>query len=160
MDPQIGEVFGCYATETGIDIIYDEKKDFWEIARTILKEHKKHLNAKAILNWIFYSTQISPTLADWLVNMQINVKKVVLQDYLITNLGKMDFPPKYGKLTLDSIFAPTVFNPLGEKLVGVVTYGGKMSFTFSFDESLIEKETMEKIKEKSIETLANAVGWD
>ncbi len=160
LSPHVDEVFGCYATEMGIDIIYNNKEDFWTISRTIQKEHKKHLNDKEILNWIYYSTLISPTLADWLVNMQINVKKVVLQDYLITNLGKLDFPKNYGNLELDSIFGFTVFNPLGEKLVGVATFGGKMSFTFSFDESLIDRETMEKIKQETIESLAKAVGWE
>ena len=74
----------------------------------------------------------------------------------ITNLTRMDFPRKYGALELDRlIMKPGGGFPLASVnfVLGAVTCAGKLSLVIEYVENNIDIGTMEKIKEKAMETL-------
>jgi len=72
----------------------------------------------------------------------------------ITNLGRMDFPSKYGNLELDRlIMQPGGAIPLVhvDMVIGAVTAVGKLSLVIEYAEEAIETTTMKKIKAKAME---------
>ncbi|MHA2334603.1 MAG: hypothetical protein ACXAEU_21430 [Candidatus Hodarchaeales archaeon] len=75
---------------------------------------------------------------------------------VVTNLTRMDFPRKYGSLELIRlIFNPGSSAPLAivSVVVGAVTCSGKLSIVMEYAEKNDDKETMKKIKEKTMELL-------
>ncbi len=71
----------------------------------------------------------------------------------ITNLGRMDFPIKYGNLELDRlIMQPGGAFPLVhvDMVIGAVTAVGKLSLVIEYAEEAVDTETMKKIKTKAV----------
>jgi NRPS condensation-like uncharacterized protein len=66
----------------------------------------------------------------------------------ITNLGRLDYPSKYGSLELDRFIFITSGTPLIELVIPVVTVTGKLTFTINYLEEITDTQTMEKIKKK------------
>ena len=74
----------------------------------------------------------------------------------ITNLGRMDFPKKYGSLELDRlIMQPGGAFPLVhvDMVVGAVTAAGKLSLVIEYAEEAVDTTTMTKIKTKAMTLL-------
>ncbi|MBC8504767.1 MAG: hypothetical protein ISR58_04180 [Anaerolineales bacterium] len=76
----------------------------------------------------------------------------------ITNLGRLDFPKKYGALELDRlIMQPGGAFPLVhvDMVIGAVTCAGKLSLVVEYAEEAIDTATMKVIKAKAMELLQN-----
>ena len=80
----------------------------------------------------------------------------IMMGTAVTNLIRMDFPRQYGEYELDRL----IMNPGGafplsnvNMVVGAVTCSGKLSLIMEYDEGTVDTETMNKIKEKSLEFL-------
>ena len=71
----------------------------------------------------------------------------------ITNLGRLDYPSKYGSLELDRFIFVTSGTPYIELIIPVVTVAGKLTFTINYLEETTDTPTMEKIKSKVLEYL-------
>ena len=74
----------------------------------------------------------------------------------ITNLGRMDFPKKYGNLELERlIMQPGGAFPLVhvDMVIGAVTCAGKLSLVIEYAEEAVDTATMKKIKSKAMELL-------
>jgi NRPS condensation-like uncharacterized protein len=74
----------------------------------------------------------------------------------ITNLGRLDFPKRYGALELDRlIMQPGGGIPLvnANLVLGAVTCSGKMSLVLEHVEENIDKSSMERITDKAMEYL-------
>ena len=74
----------------------------------------------------------------------------------VTNLGRLDFPQRYGSLELDRlIMQPGGGIPLANVnlVLGAVTCSGKLSLVLEYAEQAIDTGTMEKIKDKAMEYL-------
>ena len=74
----------------------------------------------------------------------------------VTNLGRLDFPRKYGSLVLDRlILQPGGGVPLAKVnlVIGAVTCSGKLSLIIEFAEQAVEPNDVEKIKVKALEFL-------
>jgi NRPS condensation-like uncharacterized protein len=74
----------------------------------------------------------------------------------ITNLTKLEFPKKYGELELDRL----IMNPGGafpltliKMVVGALTCSGKLNIVLEYSEENINRNKMEKIKEKAMDLL-------
>lgn len=66
--------------------------------------------------------------------------------HLIFNIvGNLDFPAHYGDLELENIsFVPPPSDAF-EKVLGVVTFNGKMNLILRFSESNVSRKTIEDI---------------
>jgi NRPS condensation-like uncharacterized protein len=74
----------------------------------------------------------------------------------VTNLGRLDFPQKYGSLELDRlIMQPGGGIPLANVnlVLGAVTCSGKLSLVVEYTEEAVDTATVEKIKAKAMEYL-------
>jgi len=80
----------------------------------------------------------------------------VLMGTAVTNLGRMDFPTRFGDLELERI----IMNPGGAYplafvniLAGAVTCSGKLSLMLEYSEERIQTEVVSKIKEELLSLL-------
>lgn len=77
--------------------------------------------------------------------------------YSITNVGRMKIPTTYGQYQLESVYGPIVYSDVNEKTVGVITVGDKITFLMSYNEAIVTPPTAEAIRNKTMDTLSNAV---
>ncbi len=158
----IGEEMGMYASMDTIKSpknkgVIEDKKDFWNFARNfqvILKD--KIYSAKTnLLEPYFLLNLMKPDLLDWILNNDYNkeFKDRIGSCFLITNVGKSGIPEEYGDLHLKTISGPYIHNPLSEKSLGAITHAGRLSFSFSFLESIVDTHTMEKIRDSVMDYL-------
>jgi NRPS condensation-like uncharacterized protein len=74
----------------------------------------------------------------------------------VTNLGRLDFPAKYGALELDRlIIKPGVAFPLANLnlVLGAVSCTGKLSLVIEFIETNVTVATMKRIREEAVRLL-------
>ncbi len=71
----------------------------------------------------------------------------------ITNLGRLDYPDKYGSLELDPFIFITSGTPYIELIIPVETVAGKLTFTINYLEEITDTITMDKIKNKVLDYL-------
>lgn len=74
----------------------------------------------------------------------------------ITNLGRLDFPRKYGELELDRlIMQPGGAFPLVhvDMVIGAVTSAGKLSLIVEYAEEAVDNLTMNKVKDQALSLL-------
>ena len=76
---------------------------------------------------------------------------------VISNLGKLDIPVNYGKLQLEAIRGPAVYSDGVEKILEVVTVGGKMHLTLTFGDTIIAANVVTKVKDTAMKYLTEAV---
>ena len=87
----------------------------------------------------------------------VSLKKIFIGT-AVTNLTRLDFPTQYGALELDRL----IFNPGGgfplamvNLVLGAVSCAGKLSLIVEYAEEAIDTNTMEQIKDKTMELLLN-----
>lgn len=78
--------------------------------------------------------------------------------YSITNVGRMNIPTAYGPLKLEEVYGPADYSDVNEKLVGVVTVGGKVSFVMTYNEDNLGPDQAGQIREIAMRHLLTAVG--
>ncbi|MEO0685707.1 MAG: condensation domain-containing protein, partial [Cyanobacteria bacterium J06649_11] len=146
----VGEAIGFYASAVMFKQKYHPKKSFWDMARIIDKKIKQHLTNKNIFQGQKLNL-LSPSLMDGLVfakqgklndKMALNLLKKKGLDKLfvgivISNLGKIDIPVDYGNLHLEAVRGAAVYSDSAEKILEVVTVGGKMYLTLTFGDTII-----------------------
>lgn len=75
------------------------------------------------------------------------ISKGTLLAQIMTNLGKLDFPERYGDLVLKNLILMPSCSPYTELIPGVVTHGGTLSITLNHMESTISTEKVLRIRE-------------
>ena len=76
---------------------------------------------------------------------------------IMTNLGKTDFPEKYGNLILKNLILMPSCSPYTELVLGVVTHGGTLSITLNHMEESISSEKILKIKDRAHKIIKKAI---
>ena len=61
----------------------------------------------------------------------------VTYGYAITNVGRFDIPTVYGPLKLEAVYGPSVYSDVDEKVVGVITVGGRLSCILTCNEAVV-----------------------
>ena len=167
----VGEAVGFYAS-AGVNfrLKYNSKKSFWDTARIIDRKIKQQLTDKNI----FQSQKLnllSPSLMDGLIFVKHGklddkmasrlLKKKgldkIFTGIVISNLGKLDIPVDYGNLQLEALMGPAVYSDGVEKILEVLTVGGKMHLTFTFGDKIIAANVVTKVKDTAMKYLAEAV---
>ena len=76
---------------------------------------------------------------------------------IITNLGNLNFPLKYGDYFLKNLILMPSCSPYTELVLGAVTHGGSLSVTLNHMESTISSEKVLKIKEIANNLIMKAI---
>ncbi|MDA3852368.1 MAG: hypothetical protein PF447_14020, partial [Spirochaetaceae bacterium] len=77
-------------------------------------------------------------------------------EFSLSNLGVQHIKPQYGKLEVKALFGPT-FSAGNEKVIGVNSSNGEMYFTLISDVELMDRKSMERVKELGLDYLRDAV---
>lgn len=85
------------------------------------------------------------------------LSKGLVKAQIMTNLGKTNFPEKYGDLILKNLILMPSCSPYTEIVLGVVTHGGTLSITLNHMESSISSENVLKIKKMAREIILSAI---
>jgi len=178
----VGEQFGHYAAGFQFKLSYNPKLDFWENVKNFNKKMKQNLDINKVFEFAALTGIIDQSIVDArsfsllgklvpsyfsryekiqtfsndgsnIVNKRARKQIPELPGLAITNLGRLDYPVKYGSLELDRFIFVTIGSPFIELIVSVVTVAGRLSFTINYLEEITDSETMEKIKNKVLECL-------
>jgi len=76
---------------------------------------------------------------------------------IMTNLGKTDFPEKYGNLILKNLILMPSCSPYTELVLGVITHGGILCITLNHMEESISSEKIMKIRDRANQILMEAI---
>lgn len=85
------------------------------------------------------------------------LSKGIVMAQIMTNLGKMDFPKKYGELILKNLILMPSCSPYTELVLGVMTHGGSLSITLNHMESTINTEKVLEIKDIANKLIMSAI---
>ena len=146
-----GESFGFYASSLTVTLPYSSQRSFWDNARRI---HARIMRELATTNLfrMLSSEHIHPTLLDALYFQKYGLLNETMPGKLLrkmgwhkitygcalTNVGRFDIPTAYGSLKLEAVYGPLFYSDVEEKMIGVITVGGRQSFLFASNESVVE----------------------
>ena len=74
---------------------------------------------------------------------------------LVSNLGRLDLPTDYGDLHLSAIHPPAIYAGNAEKALEVLTFGGRIYLTLTFDASAVGERTVRAVKDAALQLLAS-----
>ena len=137
----VGESFGFYASSLTVKLPYSPRSTFWDNARSVHARIGKEL-AKTDLFRMLSSELIHPTLLDSLYFRKYRLIDEAMPNkllrkmkwhkttygYALTNVGRFDIPTSYGSLELDAVYGPLFYSDVEEKMLGIITVGGRLSF--------------------------------
>lgn len=164
-----GESFGFYASSLTVKLPYSPRRSFWDNARKIHSRIVREL-ARTNLFRMLASERIHPTLLDSLYFQKYGLLDDTLPSlflrkmgwhqitygYALTNVGRFDIPTRYGPLELEGVYGPLFYSDVEEKMVGVITVGGRLSFLHASRESLVGDAT--RLQEAAMRHLKTAIG--
>ncbi|MFX0090988.1 MAG: condensation domain-containing protein [Candidatus Hodarchaeota archaeon] len=183
MDPPIGEVVGFYAGGEGFLHKMTLRKNFWQRTSALHNRLQKHITMDAMLNTAKRLYSLPPTLIDARVMVilgsklpepkpkydqlleivqkssllrkmqQQNFAEELLIGMALTNLGKMDIPLQYGDLELESILFIPPASLLAEKVIGVLTVGGKLRIAVTYLEKYLKTEIAQRLLNRTVEII-------
>ena len=164
-----GQAFGFYASSLTVKLSYSPWQPFWDNAREVHSRIAKAL-AKTNLFRMLSSDTINPTLLDSLYFRKYGLLKGAMSymllrrmgwdqityGYAITNVGRFDIPTRYGRLELKAVYGPLFYSDVEEKMVGVITVGGQLSFFHASRKSVVNDAAL--LKDAAMRHLERAVG--
>lgn len=79
-------------------------------------------------------------------------------DFMFSNMGKLDIPARYRNFTVETIYSPTVIGPFANpNTIITTTFNGQMDFSFVSNEDFMPRDTATQIREKAMEILFETV---
>lgn len=183
LDPPIGDVVGMYAGGETFSHKMKLKKEFWKRTRDLHRYLLKKITPNGMLSTAKQEYMIPLTLTDARIMLILGSKlpesspkyeqvlEVVQKDaslrwwknqYLSedlvigmipTNLGNLDIPTHYGEIELESICFIPPASLMAEKVIGILTVGGKLRFAVSYFEEYFKPELAQRWFKRALEIL-------
>ncbi|MFX0077089.1 MAG: condensation domain-containing protein [Candidatus Hermodarchaeota archaeon] len=177
------DIVGFYAGGESFPHKVTLKKNFWRRTRDLHVYLQKHITMDAMLSnakrlfslpptWIearsilFLGNKLpeSNPKYDKLLEvvkksslLQRIVKSNLMEEFQIglalTNLGNMEIPLQYGELELETIFFVPPTNLLAEKVIGILTVGGKLRIVISYLEKYLKTEIAQSLLNRALEII-------
>ena len=163
------ESFGFYASSLTVILPYSAQRAFWDNARLI---HAKIMDALSKTNpfRMLSSEQIHPTLLDSLYYQKYGLLSETMPGkllrkmgwdkltygYALTNVGRFDIPTTYASLKLEAVYGPLFYSDVEEKMVGIITVGGQLSFLLLSNTSVVDDSSA--LRDSVVKYLEEAIG--
>lgn len=155
----VGECFGLFVNLVDFRVNCALERDFWEVAREIKQGFIRRTVDKQIFNSLIEANITVNELAEVITpEIVAHSFMAVDHDLSITNLGRLDFPIRYGALQLEALFGPILGGDPEDVVLGVITIGGKMHFGLSFTDLKMSTSQADQIVETAMNCLSQAVG--
>lgn len=165
----VGDALGFYASSLTAKLPYCPTMSFWDNARVVQEKITKEL-AKTDLFRMLSSELIHPTLLDSLYFRKFGLMEGAMPNkllrkmkwhqttygYALTNVGRFDIPTSYGPLELEAVHGPLFYSDVEEKMLGVITVGGRLSFFHVSRRPVVGDATL--LKDAAMRYLKAAVG--
>ena len=120
----VGESYGMFISHLEFDLDCSPGRNLWDVARDANVKLADSIQAEKY----FYAPTVIITVTGVIPN---GMDIASGNDISISNLGKVDIPSRYGALTLESVYGPTVnVSRMEHRALGVTTFNGQMYFTF------------------------------
>jgi len=75
-------------------------------------------------------------------------------DFMFSNMGKLDIAADYGTFSIETIYSPTVVGPFGNPTTIITTtFNRQMDFSFVCNESYMARKTVLEIKDRAMKLL-------
>jgi NRPS condensation-like uncharacterized protein len=166
-----GEGMGLFAGGNAIRLKYDAEKSLWILARKFDRQVKKLLtDGQKLYDMLLFNildqTLIdavyfhlfgdfeNKTVARFIKLLHFDKKTPGLG---VTNLGRVDIPLIYGTYKLETLFFVPPNIPGGEKILGVVTAGGRMNLSLACLQSGMDAVTMKMVMDCATDCIDKAV---
>jgi NRPS condensation-like uncharacterized protein len=161
LTPPADEAFGIFMSNVVTAANCAPERDLWDVARDIKRELNRGSTDGRIFLWLLGMQSMVSALsdADMLSALDEFASQPIGYDFSITNLGRLDFPVRYGPLRLEAMYGPAVNTSEQERTVGVTTIGGRMFFTLAFRDFVLDPATAEQLKARAMAWLGEAAGW-
>ncbi|MBO9611733.1 MAG: hypothetical protein J7619_03510 [Dyadobacter sp.] len=79
-------------------------------------------------------------------------------DFMFSNMGKLDIPTQYRNFTVETIYSPTVIGPFANpNTIITTTFNGRMDFSFVSNQEFMPRAIALQIREKAMEILFETV---
>lgn len=162
----VGESFGFYASSLRLSLKYNSGITFWENARKMHEAINKEIDKTDIFRMLV-TESLPPSLMDSFYfnkydgfENQLSGKMLKQMNwdqtsfgYSITNVGKVDIETQFGNRTLEAVYGPILYSDVNEKVVGITTVGGRLSFSMTCGADGLPKLVIEQICEKVMDIL-------
>ena len=157
--PPIPDTAGGFLTivETTVDCA--PERDFWDVAR----EFKRKFGRSTTKEGLFFQSALFEKVFPQVTQEDIDILIQILffgrvkYDYSITNLGRLPIPERNGNFQVEAFYGPLVNSSPLERTVGISTAAGKISFSFLFRQSMMDRASGKAIMDRAIGLLLAAL---
>ncbi len=152
----VGQTFGIYMSNILTATNCAPERDLWTIARELMEKLTRGSQGPGPFLWTLAmetSTLSLPT-QDAADMFDYFSQKPVDYDFSISNLGRLDWPDRFGNYQVQAVYGPAVNTTVGEKTVGVVTHHGCIAFTFTLRDFVLDPQAARELMDLALENLA------
>ncbi|MGF1754264.1 hypothetical protein L4C33_11770, partial [Vibrio makurazakiensis] len=169
----VGEEFGFFASSMSLKFDCNLELPFWDSARTIHKEIKEAVG-KTDLFRMLVTERLPPSLLDSFyfakydgfqnklatkMLKQMNWDKVSY-GYSITNVGRVDIETEFGSRTIQSIYGPLLYSDVNEKVVGITTVNGQLTFSMTASTNNVSQNEMNGIRNRVMDLIFKEISGE
>jgi NRPS condensation-like uncharacterized protein len=154
----VGESLGFYASSLSLKLKHVPGISFWDNARQVHQAIHKELDKTDIFRMLV-TEFLPPTLLDSFYFCKYDgldnslARKMLKQlkwnktsfGYSITNVRKVNIETEYGSRKLEAVYGPLLYSDVNEKVVGITTVNGILTFSMSCSAENVNSEAVEKI---------------
>ena len=169
LNVSVGDAVGFYASSLTVKLPYCPTMPFWDNARAVHARITREL-ARTDLFRMLSSELIHPTLLDSLYFRKFGLVEGAMPmrllrkmkwhqttyGYALTNVGRLDIPTSYGSLEIEAVHGPLFYSDVEEKMLGVITVGGRLSFFHVSRRPIVGDATL--LRDAAMRCLKAAVG--
>lgn len=153
LSPPVGEEVGFYVSiavtghQVGKDI------EFWELAREARDAVHKSIKDKEPQVFVSLVNKF-PTGNSSPADIAHRISKIYPSSILITNLGRITLPDKYGSLVLKSIHLAVSDKAIADHFnAAIITYQDELVINFSYVEPILSKECATNLAKNAMKVL-------
>jgi NRPS condensation-like uncharacterized protein len=149
----IDEDFGFYFTTIVTTDNVTADLSLWELARSVKDQLNQRINPEQIFAPIPDAEAFVSTLPSHKDTVSM-METVNDYDILVSNLGRLTIPKKYGELALAAVYGPSLMSHIDQDLVvGVTTLDDQMFFSLVYSEFNISHPQVERLQQKTMELI-------
>ncbi|MGD2248627.1 MAG: condensation domain-containing protein [Candidatus Methanofastidiosia archaeon] len=156
LEPPLGEEIGFFASMVITSHTIGEDTTFWDLARQVRdKVHKSIHGGDAFVFISLLDKLLKTTNPDDFMKRATSFYPAAL---LVTNVGHLDMPTKYGPLTVDGLHFTLANKAASEHFnTAVTTFNGKMVINFSYTEPAMSPDHAHELTDDAVKILKSAL---